>query len=193
MARSSESRNDYASALPPAHCRSQEKQQPRVSVASRSNQQSAARCRIGDKREVSPERVDFRFEPTVSGEATSTPTRACAVSGARSREVCVATKMLLTKAEQVSDDGACAAGLRVTQPRRPPGRKARRTLAPVLKVGWEFTASGRAFRIAEARLRSVDAHGETRSTTHMSVDDLSVRSEQSQQWILSVARRLTEQ
>jgi len=32
---------------------------------------------------------------------------------ARSKEVGVATEMLLTKAEQVSDDGACAAGLRL--------------------------------------------------------------------------------
>jgi hypothetical protein len=32
---------------------------------------------------------------------------------ALSREVGVATEMLLTKAEQVSDDGACAAGLRL--------------------------------------------------------------------------------
>ena len=34
---------------------------------------------------------------------------------ARSREVGVATEMLPTKAEQVSDDGACAAGLRLKQ------------------------------------------------------------------------------
>ncbi|MCW3049086.1 MAG: hypothetical protein JWO74_3370 [Solirubrobacterales bacterium] len=35
---------------------------------------------------------------------------------ALSREVGVATEMLLTKAEQVSDDGACAAGLRLKRP-----------------------------------------------------------------------------
>ena len=34
---------------------------------------------------------------------------------AHSREVGVATKMLLTKAEQVSDDGGLAAGLRLEQ------------------------------------------------------------------------------
>jgi len=39
--------------------------------------------------------------------------RGAVVLPARSREVGVATEMLLTKAEQVLDDGTCSAGLRL--------------------------------------------------------------------------------
>jgi hypothetical protein len=35
------------------------------------------------------------------------------LQSARNREVGVATEILLSKAEQVSDEGACAAGLRL--------------------------------------------------------------------------------
>ncbi|HET7379980.1 MAG TPA: hypothetical protein VFJ24_08065 [Gaiellales bacterium] len=38
---------------------------------------------------------------------------------ARSREVGVATEILLTKEEQLSDDRACAAGLRLKESRQP--------------------------------------------------------------------------
>ena len=74
--------------------------------------------------------ADFRFDPTVSGDAASTPANECPVS-ALSREVGVATEMLLTKAEQVSDDGACAAGLRLKAgtPARLPVRPKRSSLS----------------------------------------------------------------
>ena len=42
-----------------------------------------------------------------------------ALLAARSREVGVATEILLTKEEQVSDDRACAAGLRLKESRQP--------------------------------------------------------------------------
>jgi hypothetical protein len=41
--------------------------------------------------------------------------RADLLLSARSREVGVASEILLTKAEQVSDDRPCAAGLRLKQ------------------------------------------------------------------------------
>jgi hypothetical protein len=56
-----------------------------------------------------------------AGDPTPTSARtrekqARRLPSALSREVGVATEMLLTKAEQVSDDGACAAGLHLEQP-----------------------------------------------------------------------------
>jgi hypothetical protein len=68
---------------------------------------------------------DAKFPPMRGFRASAAGSGVAIVAGAgsasltaRSREVGVATEMLLTKAEQVSDDGACAAGLRLTEQSR---------------------------------------------------------------------------
>jgi hypothetical protein len=58
-------------------------------------------------------KTSFRDSPHIRTESTGAMQSAQA---ALSREVGDATEMLLTKAEQVSDDGACAAGLRLKRP-----------------------------------------------------------------------------
>ena len=65
-------------------------------------------CLDGDRRRAGPERIRQArcdFDPSDPGAV---------FASARSRDVRLATKMLLTKAEQVSDDGAHAAALRAS-------------------------------------------------------------------------------
>ena len=59
-----------------------------------------------------PQGAGSAHRPVGAGSALGSCTES-ALRAARSREVGVATEMLLTKAEQVSDDGAHAAGLRL--------------------------------------------------------------------------------